>query len=324
MKIATIVLGHSDNIISRINALLMAAKTVATGEDQIEVWLLGNAQFLRQDELTAVRSDRLLWVRGDGLNPYLPETCLDALVRIFDDRRPDMLLFTGDISGNELAVRLSFRTQGSCITEARKIERVENSIRVTRGVYNLNLNAEFQLTRKPYLISIARGAFKAEPPPDERRCSVEYLDLTLDVGTEWLLDMEVEPEMDRESLEKARLVVVGGRGVGSKKGMEQLARLASLLGGMVGATRPAALSGWLDISRMIGQSGKIIAPDICIAVAASGAAPFIAGIEASKLLIAINSDKDAPIFRACDVGVVEEYQGVVEELIRILESPTSP
>jgi electron transfer flavoprotein alpha subunit len=74
---------------------------------------------------------------------------------------------------------------------------------------------------------------------------------------------------------------------------------------------------------MIGQSGKITAPDICIAVATSGAAPFVAGVQASKLLIAINKDSDAPIFKACDVGIIEEYQGLVEELISILENCSS-
>lgn len=326
MKIAVIVLNQNGNTISRINTLLTAANTVATGQDEIEVWLLGDDPSKNQDDYFRQSScDKLIWVRGDCLDhPYLPEIFLDVLVKIFVDRSPDMLLFNGDISGNELAVRMGFRTGGSCVTEARSLERIKDSIRVTRGVYNLNLSAEFQLTRKPYSISIARGAFTAEPQHNgERQCSVEYVNVTPDTDTEWIFDVEVEPEMEKESLEKARLIVVGGRGVGSKKGMEQLARLASLLGGMLGATRPAALSGWLDINRMIGQSGKITAPDICIAVAASGAAPFMAGVQASKLLIAINNDKDAPIFKACDVGIIGDYQGVVEGLIDILEKTKS-
>jgi electron transfer flavoprotein alpha subunit len=324
MKIAVVVLNRNDDTLSRINTLLAAADTFAAAQDQIEVWMLGNGHSKTLEDFKQISCNRLVWVRGNSLGQYLPEIYLDVLVKIFNDRFPDMLLFNGDLSGNELAVRMCFRIGGSCVTEARGIARIEESVRVTKGVYSLNLSAEFQLTKKPYAISVAKGAFRAEPQHyGERQCTMEYADVITHTDTGWIFDVSIEPEMQLESLEKARLIVAGGRGVGSRQGMEQLERLASLLRGEVGASRPAALSGWLDINRMIGQSGKITAPDICIAVATSGAAPFVAGVQASKLLIAINKDSDAPIFKACDVGIIEEYQGLVEELISILENCSS-
>ena len=132
MKIAVVALNRNEETLSRINPLLTAADTMVTSQDEIEVWLLGNGPFANQDDVQQINCDKLVWVRGNSLDPYLPEIFLDVLTKIFSDRFPDMLLFNGDFSGNELAVRMGFRIGGSCVTETRRIDRAEESITVTK------------------------------------------------------------------------------------------------------------------------------------------------------------------------------------------------
>jgi electron transfer flavoprotein alpha subunit len=191
----------------------------------------------------------------------------------------------------------------------------------TRGVYSQNLNAKFSLKYKPYVLTVAKGAGGEKKTEGSRRPFItEINDFAPAKDELWCRDVEIETDAASESIETASIIVAGGRGVGSKAGMGQLNELAQALGGKIGATRPVALDGWIGVERMIGISGKITKPDLCIAIGASGSAPFLAGVRNCKTLVAINADPDASIFKYCDVGIVGDYRAVVSELMTLLKA----
>ena len=130
-------------------------------------------------------------------------------------------------------------------------------------------------------------------------------------------ERKVEPETGIK-LDEARVIVAGGRGIGGAAGFQQLAELAARLGGAVGATRPPCDAKWAADSQQIGITGKIVSPDLYVAVAVSGASQHVSGCSSSKVIVAINKDPEANIFRVADYGIVDDWKAVVPALISAL------
>ena len=131
------------------------------------------------------------------------------------------------------------------------------------------------------------------------------------------------PTEQANHLEAARLLIVGGRGLESKENVKGLKALADAVGAEFGISRPVALNAWGPMHWLVGVSGAIAKPEICIAAGVSGAAAFYAGIEKSNIIIAINSDPHARIIKAADVVIIDDYKAVMDELMKIVK-PNNP
>jgi electron transfer flavoprotein alpha subunit len=197
-----------------------------------------------------------------------------------------------------------------------------------RPTYGGNILAHIRTpSRRPQLASVRPNVFPT-PPMDTSR-SGEIISETLDSipsinGQGLVEERPVVKGEEMSPVEKADIVVVAGRGVGGVDGVKLLTELARLLGGTIGGTKKVVDAGWLNADRQVGQTGKTIRPTLYIGVGVSGAIQHIFGMKESKIIVAINSDPNAPIFQYADYGVVGDYREVVKELIELLKSRREP
>ena len=220
-----------------------------------------------------------------------------------------MLIAETDLS-RDLAPLLAARLNTAAVTDVIAL-RVENdTIIATRPVYGGNALADFTIDSEPQVISIRLKAFTPEPADETRLVTVSDLPaITRPAGIRIL--EHVTMQQHGPKLEDAKIVVGGGRGLGGPEGFVQLKQLADLLGGVVGASRPPCDQGWWPESGQIGVTGKIIAPDLYIAVGISGSSQHVSGVSGAKTIVAINKDPEANIFKAASYGVTADWKKVL-------------
>ena len=180
---------------------------------------------------------------------------------------------------------------------------------VTRPVFGGTAHENLKIAAMPAVISIRGGSF----PAPETIPEIEKLEGTADVKTK-ILD-KIEEGGEDVNIEDASVVVSGGRGMGTEEDFQLCAQLADVLGGVVGATRPVIESGWISRTHQVGQSGKIVTPDLYIAAGISGATQHLSGMTGSKYIIAINKDEDAAIFSVADIGIVGDAKAILPLMI---------
>jgi electron transfer flavoprotein alpha subunit len=261
-------------------------------------------------------ADAVLVVEDEVLGEYQPETYLAALVAVCKRLTPRAVLLGNDSSSQELAPRLAHRLGGSAAGDAVGVEVVDGRLRVTRGVYGGKATAAIELARSPGVVWVRARAMT----PAEQRAPGQVERVRLGIAPDQrirVVSRNVEAK-GGPRLEDARLIVSGGRGLGGPEPFKQLQALAEAIGAQMAASRAACDAGWVPASWQVGQTGKKVAPELYMAIAISGASQHIMGIADSKVICAINRDPDAPIFRHCRFGLVEDYQKVVGPLVEKL------
>jgi electron transfer flavoprotein alpha subunit len=261
-------------------------------------------------------ADTVLVVEDELLSEYHPENYLTALVAVCKRLSPRAVLLGNDTFSQELAPRLAHRLGGSAAGDAVAVAVVDGRLHVTRGVYGGKATAVIALARSPEVVWVRARALA----PAEVRSPGEVERIRLGIAPDKrvrVVSRNVEAK-GGVRLEDARLIVSGGRGLGGPEPFKQLQALADAIGAQMAASRAACDAGWVPPSWQVGQTGKKVAPELYMAIAISGASQHIMGIADSKVICAINRDPDAPIFRHCRFGLVEDYQKVVGPLLEKL------
>ena len=244
---------------------------------------------------------------------YCPETVLAALHgEILPE---DLYIFGSGYSGTELAVRLAERAGGSSVTAVHSLEKKER-LTVRKMVYANHMEGAFCMRRGPYCISLAKGMDRQQP---EKKEFCDFREIQCPQKSGFVVSRETCAEETSGGLGDANIVIAAGRGVRNKENAEFLQKSAEALGGELGVSRPAAMNAWAPMNRLIGVSGAMLKPDICIAAGVSGAAAFYAGIEKSKFIVAINTDEQAPIMKKADVAVADDFVPVMKALRKLAE-----
>ncbi len=296
--------------------LLGAGRRLADGlKGKLRVAVLGTTDDAAVRAIRAV-ADAVLVVEDELLGEYHTENYLAALVAVCKRLSPRAVLLGNDTPGQELAPRLAHRTGGSAAGDAVDVAVADGRVCVTRGVYGGKATAVIALARSPAVVWVrARAMAPAEPrAPGE----VERVRLGLAPDERVRVISRNSEAKGAARLEDARLIVSGGRGLGGPEPFKQLQALADAIGARMAASRAACDAGWVPPSWQVGQTGKKVAPELYLAVAISGASQHIMGIADSKVICAINRDPDAPIFRHCRFGLVEDYQKVLGRLLEKL------
>lgn len=249
-----------------------------------------------------------------------------ALEQVCRQAKPEVILIARSETGRELGPRLAFRLGAGLAQDAVALSVDESGkrLRVTRPVYGGNAMAVVTLLGKPQLVTVRPKVFEAAEREESLKGEVVAVGVEIAASViKKRVVQRVREQTEGIKLEEARVVVGGGRGLGGPEGFKQLEALAKLLGGTFGASRPACDAGWIDHSYQIGLTGKIVTPDLYIAVGISGASQHMAGCSGAKALVAINNDPDANIFKEARYGVAGDWKKIlpafterVRELLR--------
>jgi electron transfer flavoprotein alpha subunit len=245
------------------------------------------------------------------LAEYQPETCLTALAGLCGELGPRAVLLANDTYSQEIAPRLAHRLGGSAVGDCVEVRAEGGAVRVSRQVYGGKAQAVLELKRSPAVVWLRARSFAPAPSRAEGGAVTRAaLDVQTDTRTRVV---ERRREQTGEArLEEARVIVSGGRGIGGPEPFEsELKPLAELLGAQLAASRAACDAGWVPPTWQVGQTGKKVTPELYLAIAITGASQHMAGISEAKTIAAINTDPDAPIFKHCRFGIVEDYRKVV-------------
>ena len=266
-------------------------------------------------EAIAFGADKVYAVEHPALKEYQADAYMQVAEKLAKEISPRVILIGQTSMGRDLAPRLAFRLGTSLTTDCLdlSIDSGTKLLTQTRPVYGGNAQAIFTSERMPQMVTVRTKAMSPLERDDSRKGEVMPTKIDIDTSKVRAKILEtVKEEAVGIKLEDAPVIVCGGRGVGGPEPFKTtLKALADLLHGAVGSSRPPADNGWVPEAVHIGLTGKIVAPDIYIAIAVSGASQHTAGCSGSKHIIAINKDPEANIFREAEFGVVGKYEEVV-------------
>ncbi len=290
---------------------------------QLTVIVTGTAE----DDTTASlanQADAVIVAEAVGLNEYQPELVLGVLQTVCSDLNPDIVLMAGDTYSQELTPRLAGRLGGVSAGDAQSLTLENDNLRITRSVYGGKAMAVVELRSTPAVVWVRARSFAPAAPRDSSG-SIEKRTVELSGDAAKHVDATKIVERHEESsgtvrLEDAMVIVAGGRGLGGSEPFEELKSLAETMNAQQAASRAACDAGWVPPHWQVGQTGKKVAPELYVAIAISGASQHLMGIADAKVVTAINTDSDAPIFKHCQFGLVEDYKAVVGPLTERLKA----
>ena len=256
--------------------------------------------------------DAIVDVRLD--NPG-PDVLVAALAQYCEQTKPSIILFNQSAAVRLIAPRLAGRLGVPVVMNAFGVEPVGGAIEISATAYGGDTHVVYRLEAPASVISLVSTAIAIEtvdsvPAPVRRQIRV-------DLGAvEERLEVISEPHLEGPRLEDARIIVSGGRGLGNAQNYDLIRQLAEVLGGMWGGSRAIVDDGWIDSSHQVGLTGKLTRPALYVAAGISGASQHMAGCAAAKTIVAINSDRDAAIYRFAQYGIVADCLDVLPELIK--------
>ena len=238
------------------------------------------------------------------------------LVKLAEKYQPKAVYMAGTPEGKMIAPAVSAVFESGCVTDVTGItaDGVYTSLS-----YNGNVLNDMKMGENlPHVATVRSGSF-AKKLDESRTGEVIAEDASADTVRTKVVET-VKEIAETVNLEEAQIIVSGGRGMGSKENFALVEELAEVMGGVVGATRPAIEEGWLSRAHQVGQSGKIVAPKLYIACGVSGAAQHVSGMIGSGYIVAVNKDEDAPIFDVADYGIVGDLNKIVPALTEALKA----
>ncbi len=283
------------------------------GQELIAILINSDVNVLTQ-QVIAAGADRVYIADDTQLKEYQPDAYISVLEKVIKQTKPQIVIMGQTDSGRELAPRLAYRLGTMVILDCvdLSIDSTTKRLLQTKPVYGGNAQAIMITEIDPQIVTIRTKAFTALAPDTTRKGEIVNIPSGLDASVikAKVLNRVVE-EVAGIKIEDARVVVSGGRGIGGADGFKQLDELAKLLKGAVGASRPPCDNGWITDTAQVGLTGKIIAPEVYIAIAISGSSQHMSGCSGAKTIVAINKDKEANIFRHARFGVVGDWKKVL-------------
>ena len=315
--------------------LLGKAKDLAKDLNaEVTAVLLGYGVKGLADSLAEYGADKVIVVDDKELEVYRTEPYAHALASVINEYKPEIMLVGATAIGRDLGPRVSARVAtgltADCtvleigdFTDNMTKETIPNQLLMTRPAFGGNTIATIACPdNRPHMATVRPGVMQKLPREAGRKAEVIEFNPALEENNRYVEILNVVKAVGNvENIMDAKVLVSGGRGVGSEENFAMLKDLAACFdGGMVSCSRAVVENGWLPADYQVGQTGKTVRPQIYFAVGISGAIQHVAGMEESDLIIAINKDEDAPIFDVADYGLVGDLNKIIPQLTEALKA----
>lgn len=276
---------------------------------ELAVLVLGHNIEDISKELGQFGADRIILADDPSLVEYLPDAYGNVVADVINKETPDVVILGASTQGKDIAARLSARLDAPLVTDCVAVRFENNELTATRYMYGGKILADVVLDGTPQILAIRPNALMIANA--DGRGSIEKIEV--DIGATVVKFIEKNLETGKVELTEADIIVSGGRGMGGPD-FSALEELAKLLKGAVGASRSAVDEGWRSASDQVGQTGKVVSPNLYIACGISGAIQHLAGMSSSKVIVAINKDPEAPIFSKADYGIEGDLFEIVPSI----------
>jgi electron transfer flavoprotein alpha subunit len=270
-------------------------------------------------------ADKVYWVDNPNLTQYTTDAYATVLTNLLREHQPSIFLCGATLIGKDLSPRIATRLQTGLATDCTGLSISDDGLMIAkRPVYAGKAFIEVTCpVSRPQMASIRPNVLEMLPPDGAKKGATIKVDAQIDPASLRTAVVEVvQAAGAKVDLTEAEIIVSGGRGMKGPENFKVLEELAEVIHATVGASRAAVDSGWRDHTDQVGQTGKVVTPNLYVACGISGAIQHLAGMGSSKIIVAINKDPDAPIFQKADYGIVEDLFKVVpiltEEFKKIL------
>jgi electron transfer flavoprotein alpha subunit len=297
--------------------MLSKASEAAQGEELVSV-LIGSGVDSFAEQLAGY-SDKVLYVDDPLFADFNAEKYQKVLVELLQQYKPELLMVGQTAQGVDFAPALAVEMKLPYVTDVVDLTYTDGKYKLVRQYYQGKVNADFSFKAEPpYLITVREASFEIAEP--SKKGAIEKIDSPLKEDIEYRKFIEyIEAEVGDVDITQSEILVGVGRGIREEKNMELIEDLAKTINADICGTRAATDAGWLPHDRQVGTSGKAVKPKLYIAIGISGAFQHLAGIKGSKTIVAINKDKDAPIFTIADYAIVDDLFKVLPKLTEKLK-----
>jgi len=266
-------------------------------------------------ELGKYGVDKIYVADQPVFEPYTTDAHAEAIARVVKEENPSILLLGASSQGKDLSSYLVGKLGTGMAADCTDLKIVDGKLRAIRPIYAGKCFGEVSIKSFPQMASIRPNVFSILE--NIREAAIIRIDPYIDPGQLKTRVLEIQKnESGKVDLTEACIIVSGGRGMKGPEHYLLLEELADLLGATVGASRAAVDAGWRPQTDQVGQTGKVVSPDLYIACGISGATQHLAGMGSSKCIVAINKDPEAHIFAAADYGIVDDLFKVIPELTK--------
>ncbi len=326
-----------DNKISSI-ALELLGKGKALAKDldtEVTAVLIGSGVKGLADELAQYGADRIILVDDPELKDYRTEPYAHALASVIKEYKPDVMLVGATAIGRDLGPRVSARVHTGLTADCTQLdigdfplapvegqEQLHKQLLMTRPAFGGNTIATIACPDfRPQMATVRPGVMQKITPDKSAKANIVEFNPGFKPDANYVEIQKIVKEVSNvANIQDAKILVSGGRGVGSSENFRILDDLAEVLHGTVSCSRAVVDSGWKPKELQVGQTGKTVRPHVYFAIGISGAIQHVAGMEESDIIIAINKDENAPIFDVADYGVVGDLNKIVPELTKSIKA----
>ncbi|MGI6492296.1 MAG: FAD-binding protein [Pelotomaculum sp.] len=289
---------------------------------ELSAVLIGDQVAPLAKELFAYGADNVYLVDNPELKDYRTESYCAAVEKLIKTYKPEIMLLGATFIGRDLGPRVSVRVFTGLTADCTRLD-IDPDTRLllqTRPAFGGNIMATIICPdTMPQMATVRAGVMKKAAPDYNRSGKLIEMAYPDDAQVRTIVKKIVKEARKVVNLEEAQIIVSGGRGLGDPEGFKLIEEVAEALGGVVGASRAAVDAGWIPYSHQVGQTGKTVHPKLYIACGISGAIQHLAGMQNSGIIVAINKNPEAPIFKIADYGIVGDLYRVLPALVEALQ-----